>query len=75
MPIMGKDCAYEAHYLYHFLGFGPKGGRSLVEHRGNLYVRTYVRPSVRTYVRPPPEAHQRLAQASQRLAQASQRLA
>ena len=37
---------------YLFLGFGPKGGRSLVEHRGNLYVRT----SVRMSIRPPPEA-------------------
>ena len=32
-----------------FLGFGPEGGRSPVEHRGNLYVRTYVR----TYVPSP----------------------
>ena len=43
------------------MGFGPKGGRSLVEHRGNLYVRTYIRPSVRPSARPslPPEAPQR----------------
>ena len=25
-----------------FFGFGPKGGRSPVEHMGNLYVRTYI---------------------------------
>ena len=29
-----------------FLGFGPEGGRSPVEHRGNLYVRTSIHPSV-----------------------------
>ena len=48
---------------YPFLGRGSGGNRrrrSPVEYRGNLCVRTYVWPSV-----PPPEAHQRLAQASQ----------
>ena len=28
-----------------FLGFGPKGGLSAVEHWGKLYVRPSVRPS------------------------------
>ena len=32
--------------LISFLGFGPEGGRSPAEHRGNLYVRTSVRTSV-----------------------------
>ena len=31
---------------YFLLGFGPEGGRSPEEHRGNLYVRPSVHPSV-----------------------------
>ena len=54
-----------------FLGFGPKGGRSPVEHRGNLYGRTSVRPyvltSVLTHVPPPRPASGRPEPASGRL--------
>ena len=35
-----------------FLGFGPKGGQSPVEHRGNVYIRLSVRPSDRPSVHP-----------------------
>ena len=48
-----------------FLGCDPEGGRSPVEHRGNLCVRPYVRPSV--FPSPPPVTPQRQPQASQRL--------
>ena len=37
-------------------GQRPRRGRSPVEHRGNLSVRTSVRPYVRMYV-PPPQPH------------------
>ena len=47
-------------------GLRPRRGRSPVEHKGNLYVRT----SVRTSVPPPPEAPQRLDQASSGLSKA-----
>ena len=33
-------------YSFLFLGFGHKGGRSPVEHRGNLYVHPSIRPSI-----------------------------
>ena len=33
-------------FLLFFLGFGPEGGRSPVEHRGNLYIHLSVRPSI-----------------------------
>ena len=54
-----------------FFGSGPGGnrrGRSVVEKRGNLYVRPYVHTSAH----PSPPAPPKLAQASQRLVQASQ---
>ena len=49
-------------------GQRTRRGRSPVEHRGNLFVRTYVRPSVRPS---PPLGPQMLAEPSQRLVQAS----
>ena len=41
-----------------FLGFGPEGGQSPVEHKGNLYVYTSIRPSQREF-----QESQRLAHA------------
>ena len=49
-----------------FLGCGPEGASSPVEHGGNLYVHTSVHPSIR----PLPEAPQRLDQASSGLSKA-----
>ena len=46
---------------------GPEGGRSPVEHRGNLYVCTYVRQSVQTFFSPLAKAAQKLAWASKGL--------
>ena len=44
------------------------GGDEVLWNRENLYICTYVRPSLRPSVPTPPEAPQRLTQASQRLA-------
>ena len=60
----GNIC--ESVHSCHF-GQQIQRGRSPVEHRGNLCVRTFTRPSFL-----PPQAPQRLAQAPQSLARASE---